>query len=245
MQYVSARPLPFSDTPKSGVSVIVPCYNEEGNIAECVKRVPQMGRFTEIVVVNDGSKDNTLKVVEALRSDYPNLTVITYEKNGGKGTAVWRGLRAAKGDIVMILDADMTVPPEELVEFYEALEYHAADFASGTRFLYPMEKEAMRFANYIGNILFSKLVQVIVGSECSDTLCGTKAMRKTDFAHFVLEDKAWGDFDLIFHAARMKLRCVEVPVHYKSRVAGESKMKAFNAGVKFLKLCLQKWATLP
>ncbi len=160
MQYVCARPLPFSDTPKSGVSVIVPCFNEEGNIAECVKRVPQMGKFTEIVVVNDGSKDNTLKVVEALRADYPNLTVITYEKNGGKGTAVWRGLRAAKGDIVMILDADMTVPPEELVEFYEALEYQAADFASGTRFLYPMEKEAMRFANYIGNILFSKLVQV-------------------------------------------------------------------------------------
>jgi hypothetical protein len=108
-----------------------------------------------------------------------------------------------------------------------------------------MEKEAMRFANYIGNILFSKLVQIIVGSECSDTLCGTKAMRRSDFTHFVLEDRAWGDFDLIFHAARMKLRCVEVPVHYKSRVAGESKMKAFNAGMKFLKLCLKKWATLP
>jgi len=245
MQYVSAKPMPFSDTPRSGVSVIIPCYNEEGNIEECIKRVPKMGRFTEIVVVNDGSRDNTVKIVEALMPQHPNVTLITYEKNGGKGMAVWRGLRAAKGEIVMILDADMTVPPEELVEFYEALEYHAADFASGTRFLYPMEKEAMRFANYIGNILFSKLVQVIVGSECSDTLCGTKAMRKSDFSHFVLEDRAWGDFDLIFHAARMKLRCIEVPVHYKSRVAGESKMKAFNAGMKFLKLCLQKWATLP
>lgn len=245
MQYVFARPTPVPSTPKSGVSVIVPCYNEEGNIAECVGRVPKMGSFTEIIVVNDGSKDNTLKVAESLANRYPNLTIITYEKNGGKGMAVWRGLRAAKGEIVMILDADMTVPPEELVEFYEALEFQAADFASGTRFLYPMEKQAMRFANYVGNILFSKLVQMIVGSPCSDTLCGTKAMRKSDFAHFELEDRAWGDFDLIFHAARMKLRCVEVPVHYKSRVAGESKMKAFRAGVKFLRLCFRKWATLP
>jgi hypothetical protein len=108
-----------------------------------------------------------------------------------------------------------------------------------------MEKEAMRFSNYLGNLAFSKLVQVIVGSEVSDTLCGTKAMRKADFKDLRIEDSAWGDFDLIFHAAKLKLKCVQVPVHYKSRIAGESKMKAFSAGLNFLKLCLRKWTELP
>ncbi len=245
IQYVTAKPAELKKTNRSSCSVIIPCYNEEGNITECINRVPHMGSFTEILVVNDGSKDKTEEIVRNLTPTFPNLTLITYAKNQGKGNAVLKGLRAAKGDVVMILDADMTVPPEELTDFFEALESKTADFASGTRFLYPMEREAMRLANYFGNILFSKLVEVIVGSECSDTLCGTKAMRKIDFADFELEDSAWGDFDLIFHAARRKLKCVEIPVHYKSRVAGESKMKAFSSGISFLKLCLRKWSELP
>ncbi len=245
IQYVTAKPAQLKRTSQSSCSVIIPCFNEEGNIAECIKRTPHMGSFTEVVVVNDGSRDRTVEVVKALMPSNSNITLITYEKNQGKGNAVLKGMKAAKGDIVMILDADMTVPPEELTDFFEALESKTADFASGTRFLYPMEKEAMRLANYFGNIVFSKLVEVIVGSECSDTLCGTKAMRKVDFADFKLEDAAWGDFDLIFHAARRKLKCVEVPVHYKNRVAGESKMKAFSSGISFLKLCLRKWSELP
>jgi SAM-dependent methyltransferase len=246
MQYVIAKPA-NATVPGSSLScsVIIPCYNEEGNIEECIRRVPKMGRFTEILVVNDGSKDGTLRVVEGLKTEFPNLTVVTYEKNRGKGNAVLEGMRRSKGDVMMILDADMTVPPEELTDFFEAIDSKTADFVSGTRFLYPMEREAMRFANFVGNIIFSKLVEIIVGSDCSDTLCGTKAMRKTDFADFKLEDSAWGDFDLIFHAARRKLKCVQVPVHYKSRVAGESKMKAFSSGVSFLKLCFRKWSELP
>ena len=108
-----------------------------------------------------------------------------------------------------------------------------------------MEKEAMRFANYLGNQAFSKLVQVITGAEYSDTLCGTKAMRKIDFSEFKLEDSAWGDFDFIFHAAKLKLKCIQIPIHYKSRVSGESKMKALSSGIAFLKLCLRKWSELP
>jgi uncharacterized protein (DUF433 family) len=248
IQYVFARPAEMfkvQKAPNASCSVIIPCYNEEGNIAECVGRVPELGKFTEIVVVNDGSKDKTLDIVNGLKGQYPNLRLVTYEKNRGKGRAVLEGMRMAQGDILIILDADMTVPPEELREFYEAIEHKAADFVSGTRFLYPMEKRAMRLANYIGNVVFSKLVQIIVGSDCSDTLCGTKAMRRSDFTHFELEDSSWGDFDYIFHAAKHKLKCVQVPVHYKSRVAGESKMRAFRSGVIFLKLCLKKWSELP
>jgi len=245
MQYISAKPMALRASASPSCSVLIPCYNEEGNIEECIRRVPQMGSFTEIVVINDGSKDRTHEIVNGLREQFPNLNFISYSKNRGKGNAVLTGLQQSAGDIVMILDADMTVPPEELVEFYEALASGASDFASGTRFLYPMEREAMRFANFVGNILFSKLVQIIVGSECSDTLCGTKAMRRIDFKGFKLEDSAWGDFDFIFHAARMKLKCVQIPVHYKSRVQGESKMKAFSSGVSFLKLCFRKWSELP
>lgn len=245
MQYVIARPQRLESTHALSSSVIIPCYNEEGNIESCIRRVPNMGRFTEILVVNDGSTDETLKIVNSLKYEFPLLSVVTYPKNRGKGNAVSLGIQEARGDVIMILDADMTVPPEELTDFFEAISSRAADFVSGTRFLYPMEREAMRFANFIGNILFSKLVEIIVGSNCSDTLCGTKAMRKIDFSDFKLIESAWGDFDLIFHAAKRKLRCVQIPVHYKSRVAGESKMKAFSSGISFLKLCFRKWSELP
>ena len=204
-----------------------------------------MGHETEIIVVNDGSKDSTLLIAREMQRYYPNLMVVTYERNKGKGLAVLEGMKAASGDVMMILDADMTVPPEELSDFYEAIESGTADFVSGTRFLYPMEREAMRFANFLGNILFSKLIEIIVGSDCSDTLCGTKAMRRSDFLDFKIEDSAWGDFDLIFHAAKRKIKCVQVPVHYKSRIHGESKMKAFSSGFRFLRLCLKKWSELP
>lgn len=245
IQYVFAKPLPLSDANRKSCSVIVPCYNEEGNIAECIERIPRMGSFTEIVVVNDGSEDRTLPIVQKICRTRRNVTLVTYGNNRGKGAAVLEGMKRSKGDILMILDADMTVPPEELSEFYEAIECQAADFVSGTRFIYPMERQAMRLTNYLGNIVFSKLIEWIAGTDCSDTLCGTKAMRREDFEDFRPEDTSWGDFDLIFHAARRKLKCIQIPVHYKSRVNGVSKMKAFKSGITFLKLCVRKWAEIP
>jgi len=244
-QYLIARPAlrPSTGRPPT-CSVIIPCYNEQGNIAECIARVPSMGGETEIVVVNDGSRDETRNIVRAIAQRQSNVVFIDYEKNRGKGYAVLTGIKQAKGDVVMILDADMTVPPEELIEFYQAIETQTADFVSGTRFLYPMEKEAMRWANYLGNIVFSKLIEVIVGSQCSDTLCGTKAFFRKDFVNLELKDFSWGDFDLIFHGARRKLKSIEIPVHYKNRVRGTSKMRPFKAGVVFLQQCLRKWSEL-
>lgn len=137
------------------------------------------------------------------------------------------------------------VPPEELSDFYEAIENGAADFLSGTRFVYPMEKEAMRFANFLGNVFFSSLVQTIVGVRCSDTLCGTKVMWRRDFEDMRLDDSSWGDFDFIFHAAKRKLASLQIPVHYLSRTAGTSKMRPFSSGARFLMLCLRKWKEVP
>ncbi|MBI4405054.1 MAG: glycosyltransferase [Deltaproteobacteria bacterium] len=241
IQYVMAKPLQ-TERKKLSCSVIVPCYNEEANVDECVRRIPNMGSFTEVVVVNDGSRDQTLAIASNIALRDSRVQIVSFEKNHGKGAAVLAGIKKATGDVVMVLDADMTVPPEELPDFYDTIDSKTAEFVSGTRFLYPMEKQAMRLANYLGNILFSNLVQIIVGTHCTDTLCGTKAMLRADFTNLVLEDNSWGDFDLIFHAANLKLKSVEIPVHYKSRVAGESKMRAFKAGTRFLKLCLKKWA---
>lgn len=235
---------PMASVKRAGYTctVLVPCYNEEGNVEECVRRVPLMGKYTEIIVIDDGSKDKTLEIANGMKKDYPNLKVLSYGENRGKGEAILFGMKHATGDVMMILDADMTVPPEELTGFFEAIKNKAADFVSGTRFVYPMEDEAMRTANYAGNVLFSYLVNTIVGSPCSDTLCGTKAMRRLDFQDFKLEDKSWGDFDLIFHASKRRLRSIEIPVHYKNRTAGQSKMRAFHSGIQFLRLCFKKWA---
>jgi len=239
IRYVTARPVNLEASRNLSCSVIVPCFNEEENILECIQRVPQMGTFTEIVVVNDGSVDDTESIVRDAMKTRKDVNLVW------KGCAVLEGIRASKGDVVMILDADMTVRPEELPEFFEAIDRNVAEFVSGTRFLYPMQREAMRLANFFGNVLFSKIVQIVAGTPCTDSLCGTKAMLRKDFVDLEIEDSSWGDFDLLFHAARRKLTTVQIPVHYMSRVAGESKMKSLRAGVTFLKLCANKWAEIP
>src|SRR5690606_23381519 len=133
-------------------------------VRECALRVPRMGKWTEVIIVDDGSTDRTVEFAKELEREYPQIRLIESERNEGKGKAVHKGLMAAKGDVVFILDADMTVPPEELRDGFGPFLHRKADYVSGTRFVYPMEKKAMRGANYVGNILFAKMVQVIVGS---------------------------------------------------------------------------------
>jgi glycosyltransferase involved in cell wall biosynthesis len=218
-------------------TVVIPCYNEEGNIEECVRRVPRMGRETEILVVDDGSQDRTAEIASRLEQTVAGVRLISYRPNRGKGHAVKVGFEAARGDVVMILDADMTVIPEELDRFFQPIQEGKAEFVNGTRMLYPMEGGAMKLLNFWGNKMFGILISLIIGQRNTDTLCGTKAMLRRDFAHVPMTDPSWGDFDLIFGAARLKLKTVEVPIHYRSRRAGESKMKAFRHGWKLLKVC--------
>lgn len=219
------------------VSVIIPCYNEEGNIAECIRRVPDMGAGTEIVVVNDGSPDRTATIVRDIATRDSRVRLIDYSPNRGKGKAVQAGFEAARNDILMILDADMTVMPEELPLFVRALADEVADFANGTRMIYPMEQQAMRFANLIGNFAFGMTVSWLLGQRVSDTLCGTKAFWRRDYARIPMGGDKWGDFDLLFGAAENRLRIADVPIHYKARVAGESKMKPLKHTLVLLKVC--------
>ena len=218
-------------------SVIVPCHNEEDNIAECLRRIPRMGEFTEAIVVDDGSADATAaKVTPDLNPDI-EIRLISYKPNQGKGHAVKEGFEQSKGDVLMILDADMAVIPEELPRFFKPIEEGLADFVNGSRIIYPMQRKAMPILNYVGNKIFSLVLSWIIGQRISDTLCGTKVMLKKDYRNMVIKDISWGDFDLLFSAARLCLEIREVPVHYMARTAGQSKMKAFKHGWVLLKVC--------
>jgi len=229
---------------EQSVSVVIPCYNEEGNIEACASRVPDMGRFTEIIVVDDGSADRTSETATALAQKDKRVKLVSYTPNHGKGYAVKQGFDSAQGDILMILDADMTVPPEELPLFFGAVAHGKADFANGTRMIYPMEQQAMRFLNLMGNHFFSVLLSWLLGQRISDTLCGTKALRRADYQRIPMGADKWGDFDLLFGAAENRLRIAEIPVHYKQRVAGESKMKPFMHCLTLLRVCFRGFLRL-
>jgi glycosyltransferase involved in cell wall biosynthesis len=196
-----------------------------------------MGKRTEIIVVNDGSKDRTADLVRELQKDRADLKLIDYSPNCGKGNAIKKGFEAATEEIVMILDADMTVAPEELMRFFQPLNKGICHFVNGTRLIYPREDQSMRFLNQLGNKCFCFLMTFLTGQTLTDTLCGTKALYKSDFQHIKMGLDKWGDFDLLFGAAKAYNRILEVPVHYKSRKSGESKMKSFQHGLHLLRAC--------
>jgi SAM-dependent methyltransferase len=221
------------------VSVVVPCYNEAGNIAECVRRVPSMGTHTEVIVVDDGSQDGTAEMVKPELNPAVEVRCLSYQPNRGKLNAVRAGFKEARGDILMILDADMTVPPEDLPNFYRPVREGLADFINGTRLIYPMAAGSMKLQNFFGNKMFGVLVSWLTGVHLSDTLCGTKAFFREDYVHFQMGYDPWGDFDYLFGAAQRTSKVLEVPIHYQERRAGQSKMKALKHTWALLKAC---WA---
>lgn len=246
LYYTVFRPLmPRGDTRNVSVSVCVPCKNEEGNVDQIVARVPQMGKHTEIIFVDDKSTDATAAKVDAQIRFRPDKTIkLTTGPGVGKGGACRAGFEAAEGDVLMILDADMTVMPEDLPVFLETLVSGKGEFVNGSRLVYPMEGGAMKFANLVGNKMFALLFSFLLSQRLKDTLCGTKVIWRRDYSkilearrHFGEVDR-WGDYDWIFGAARHNLRIVELPVHYRVRTAGETKMikRLQNAWI-MLKMC--------
>jgi ubiquinone/menaquinone biosynthesis C-methylase UbiE len=242
-QYIAARPRLRRE--RLSVSVIVPCHNEEKNVAACARRVPDMGAGTEIIFVDDGSTDGTRAAGLVALEEDARVRLIAFDTNHGKANAVRAGFAAAGNDVLMILDADMTVAPEDLPKFLAPLEAGAADFVNGTRLVYPVESRAMPIVNFAGNKALCLLVSWVVRQRVSDTLCGTKALLRRDYEAMPLPGRdRWGDFDLLFGAARQKLRILEVPIHYHERLAGESKMNVLRDGPQFLRACLAGWRML-
>ncbi len=225
------------------VSVIVPARNEAGNIPEIFKRVPEMGSGTELVFVEGHSSDETQRVIEEEIRLNPQRQSVSLRQTGeGKGDAVRMGFQQARGDVMMILDADLTVPPEDLPRFYEALVSGKGDFINGVRLVYPMEDRAMRFINLIGNKGFSVVFSWLLGQPIKDTLCGTKVLWKDDY-RFIAENRSYfgnhdpfGDFDLILSAARLNLKIVDLPIRYRERLYGTTNIRRWKHGMLLLRM---------
>lgn len=224
----------------NSLSIIIPCYNEEDNIEECLRRIPKMPWKTEVIVVDDGSKDNTSKMARKVKAKYRmnNARIISYKQNHGKGYALRTGIQAAKGTFGIILDADMATQPEEIPSVVKPLFDGKTDFVNTTRFIYPMEEGSMRPLHKPGNKVFAFLVSTIIGQRLNDTLCGFKAFRIKPFKNKLRENE-WPDFELLIKAKRMNMRILEVPINYKGRVAGVSKMKTFKHGYSMLKMLVR------
>lgn len=231
--------------PLPSVSVICPCKNERGNIREAVARTPVMGPATELVFVDGNSTDGTREEIERVIREYRGpltLRLVDQGDGRGKGDAVRKGFTAAKNDILMILDSDLTVPPEDLPKFYRALVTGKGEFINGVRLVYPMEGEAMRFLNLLGNKFFSTALSWLLEQPIKDSLCGTKVLYRSDYQR-IADNRAFfgdfdpfGDFDLLFGAARLTMKIVDLPVRYRARTYGDTKISRFSNGWMLLKM---------
>jgi SAM-dependent methyltransferase len=226
------------------VSVIVPARNEKGNIEQIVKRIPQMGKHTEIIFVEGNSTDNTFDEIKLICEKYSSEYDLKYAQQDGKGKAdaVRKGFEMAQCKILMILDADMTVPPEDLLKFYEAIHTGKGEYINGSRLVYPMEKDAMRTLNIMGNKFFSMMFTWILSQRIKDTLCGTKVLTKDNYEKlkeakkFLGDFDPFGDFDLILGSSKLNLKFAEIPVRYKARIYGSTNISRFKHGWMLLQI---------
>lgn len=250
--WIVARPLNLP--PEGGrpsVSVVCPCRNEAGNIQQIADRLPSMGSHTELIFVEGHSTDDTLGACRRIAASTPEKEITVLQQEGrGKGDAVRLGFSRAQGDILMILDADLSVAPEDLANFYDALVSGKGEFVNGCRLVYTMDPKAMRFLNLLGNRFFALLLSKLMGQPIKDSLCGTKVMWRSKYedlakgrAYFGEVDP-FGDFDLLFGAAKLNLKIVEIPVRYRQRVYGLTNISRFSDGWLLLRMSAKAAAKL-
>lgn len=245
MMRVAPQPLLAAHQPH--VSIVIPCRNEAGTLHNAIERCPQLGSETEIIIVEGNSTDNTYEVACNLIKAYPHKNIRVFQQDGiGKGDAVRKGFSHASGDIFMILDADLSVPPEELPKFYEALVSNKGEFVNGSRLVYGMESDAMRLLNLPVNYAFGLIFSWwILGQRVKDTLCGTKVLWARDYytiaaqRSFFGNGDPFGDFDLLLGASRLHLKIVDLPIAYKRRTYGTSNISRFKHGWMLLRMTIE------
>lgn len=244
-KFVFARPShPEEDNKEFSTTVVIPARNESGNIEDAINRIPKFGKHIEIFFIEGNSTDDTWEVIQAMQKKYTDThdIKITQQDGKGKGDAVRKAYSMATGDILMILDADLTVPPEDLPKFYNALSQRKADFINGSRLVYPMEDGAMRFLNTIGNKFFSVAFSWLLDQPIKDSLCGTKVMFRKDYERlaanrsFFGDFDPFGDFDLLFGAYKLNLKIIDLPIRYQERVYGSTNISRFKHGVILLRM---------
>jgi len=243
--YMVARMRTSAVLDAQAVSIIIPCRNEKGNIEGAITRLPAFGRHQEVIFVDGHSTDGTLDEIQRVIAQYPEKNIKFLMQDGtGKGDAVRKGFAHSTGDILMILDADLTMPPEDLPKFYDAIASGKGEFINGSRLVYPMEHEAMRYLNLLGNKLFSMAFSWLLGERIKDTLCGTKVLFRRDYERIVAnrsyfgEFDPFGDFDLLFGASKLNLKILEVPIRYQERTYGTTNIHRFTHGWLLLKMTL-------
>jgi len=242
--FIVARPGQTSRTPRRAtVSVIIPARNEAGNIRAAVERTPELGAGTELIFVEGHSRDNTWAEIQKIQREFPQRRIKILQQTGkGKGNAVREGFAAATGEILMILDADLTMPPEELPKFHEVIATGHAEFANGVRLVYPMDEKAMQFANLCANKAFGMIFTWLVGQPMKDTLCGTKVLSRAHYEK-IAANRAYfgdfdpfGDFDLLFGAAKLNLKIADVPIRYRERTYGSTNIQRWRHGWLLLRM---------
>lgn len=250
--YIVARPFDRGKNWSPSVSILVPCRNEKGNIEAAITRMPRFAEDMEILYVEGHSSDGTYEECERVRDAYAgewNIRV-AQQDGKGKGDAVRKGFDMASKDILMILDADLTVAPEDLPKFYRAIAEGTGEFINGTRLVYPMEKGAMRFLNYWANRTFALIFSFLLNQRFTDTLCGTKVLSKKHYDDIAAgrvyfgEFDPFGDYDLIFGAAKLNLKITEVPIRYADRTYGEPQISRFRDGFLLLRMVVFAWRKL-
>ena len=227
------------------MSVVCPARNEAGNIQRVIEDTPELGAGTELIFVEGNSADSTWQVIQDMVKRYPQKNIRIMQQPGkGKGDAVRKGFAEASGEILMILDADLTVPGEYLERFYQAIQSGRGEFVNGVRLVYPMGDQAMRFWNLGANKFFALSFSWVLGQPIKDTLCGTKALTRdayriiADNRDYFGELDPFGDFDLIFGAARQDMKIVDIPVRYQDRDYGDTNIQRWSAGVLLLRMLL-------
>jgi len=241
---VIARPLVKEKEILTTVSIVVPARNEEGNIEEIVKKLPKFTDDDELIFIEGNSTDDTWNKIKTIASKYGNerKIIIGQQDGKGKGDAVRKGFSLANNDILMIFDADMTVPPEDIIKFYNAIKLNKGEFINGSRLVYPMEKQAMRFLNMIGNKFFALSFSFLIGQRFRDTLCGTKVISRKNYLKLI-ENRSYfgdfdpfGDFDLIFGTTKLALKIIEIPIRYRDRAYGNTNISRWKHGMILLRM---------
>jgi SAM-dependent methyltransferase len=242
--FLILRPRPLPVPRPASVSVIIPCRNERGNIEAAVQRLPKFGSAQEIIFVNSHSTDGTAEEVQRVQAAYPGIDIklLHQEDHQGKRGAVRLGFARASHEVLIILDGDLTVAPEDMPKFFKALTTAKGELINGARMIYPMEKEAMRPLNVMGNRLFTAALSRLLGQRVTDTLCGTKVLWKSDYLEIAADSgylgdlDPFGDFDLLLGAAKLNLKIVDLPVRYLARTYGATKIRRFRQGWMLMRI---------
>ncbi len=245
--YIVARPVGAAIDEKAVTcSVIIPARNEAGNIRGAIERLPSLGKHTEVIFVEGHSRDDTwAEIQRVVQQGHDRFTLKAFQQSGkGKADAVRLGFEHATGDILMILDADLTVQPEDLPHFFEVIASGRGEFANGSRLVYPRSGQAMPWLNNWANKFFSLAFSFLLGQPLKDTLCGTKVLRREDYEKIAAgrsyfgDFDPFGDFDLLFGATKLSLHMVDVPVRYQPRTYGTSNIAHVREGLILLRMGL-------